>query len=277
MYPIHQIHQERVVTDRQHLNEFSQKYKVAVDVHTAQTSESVPHEPTWNGFMTVQHPGFNQVFRCILKSFSGTRKMAEEEIIKNFLNRYSITQMAQMLCVPESKPWNTLAGGIPVHKIMDTNSKLPYKFGNSSPFLFVDIEGFDTSKGTFQVLTIFDKSDVLYVHPDAITLVTQLLEQKVVVLFDSRLDIKMLKNVNVKLGHVVDIQKHTKKSIGGRYWGLKSLTRWISKVEFSELPLFKKNLEWWTDKKLEQYAVADVVALRLCFEYLSLHKHSSIM
>jgi hypothetical protein len=260
------------MNNRQRLNEFSQKFKVAVNIHIAQTSESVSHDPTWNGFMTVQHPAFSETFRVILKSYTGTKKVAQDKIIELFMETYSIEQMKQVLIFPICKNWSTLASGIQVHKIVDKSSKVPHAFGKSSNFLFVDLEGF--VKNTFQVLTIIDESsDVLYVHPNAVTVVAQLLQEKTVVFFDSRLDIMMLHNVNVQLKNVIDLMKKVQHSIGGRYWGLKTLTSWISKVHYQDLPTFKKkNMEWWTDDTLCKYAVADVVAIRLCYLHLCKHR-----
>ena len=259
--------------NRQQLNEFSQKFKVAMSIHIAQTSVSLPHDPTWNGFMTVQHPAFTEALPVVLKAYTGTKKEAQDKIIELFMETNSIEQMKRMLTFPICKSWSTLASGVQVHKIVDKNSKLPHAFGKSSKFLFVDLEGFVDK--TFQVLTIIDdSSDVLYVHPNAVTVVANLLQEKTVVFFDARLDIIMLHNVNVQLKNVIDLMKKVQHSIGGQYWGLKSLTSWILKVHYQDLPSFRnKNMEWWTDDTLCMYAVADVVAIRLCYLHLCQHRN----
>jgi hypothetical protein len=259
--------------NRQRLNEFSQQFKVAVCIDVAQTSESIQHNPTWNGFMTVQHPAFSETFRVILKSYTGTKKAAHDKIIELFMETYSIEQMKRVLTYSICKAWSTLSSGIQVHKIVEKNSLLPHAFGKSSKFLFVDLEGF--VEKTFQVLTIIDESsDVLYVHPNAVSVVANLLQEKTVVFFDSRLDIKMLRIMNVQLNSVIDLMKKIQHSIGGRYWGLKTLTSWISKVHYTDFPSFKnQNMEWWTDDTLCKYAVADVVAIRLCYLHLCQHRN----
>ena len=249
---------------------FAQKHKLRVQINVFRASSSLlDHLPFWNGFLYVQHPNLPRTFQVTVSLCTGKKKDIEELLSREFVLKYNLDEISKLVsATKQCVPWDSLT-----HEYMILENVIPHGFFSRGKYLFLDLEGFDMKKMTCEMVCIGNGGEnVVLMNPSDIS--NEMFNGKLVIMFDSKLDKKILANYGIIIEKVLDLQEIANKIIGGDHWSLKTLLGFFHKRSFCNLPDLNES-DWWHNTTLKTYACADIVALMKCFDFLRYKKTTS--
>ena len=249
---------------------FAQKHKLCVQIHVFRASSSLlDHSPCWNGFLYVQHPNLPRTFQVTVSLYTGKKKDVEELLAKTFALRYNLDEISKLVAATKQcVPWDSLT-----HDYTILENFVPHGFFSHGKYLFLDLEGFDMKKMTCEMVCIGNGGEnVVLMKPSDIS--NEMFHGHVVIMFDAKLDKKILAAYDITIEKVLDLQEIAKNIIGGDHWSLKTLLGFFYDQSFCNLPNLNES-DWWHNTKLKTYACADIVALMKCFDFLRYKKAAS--
>ena len=248
---------------------FAQKYKLRVHSYVYKTSSSLDHVPMWNGFLYVQHPNLSRLFQITITLCMGKKKDVDELLAKKFASCYSFDEILKLVCVNKPcVPWDELTNGYTT-----IENDIPCEFFSQGKYLFLDLECFNMKTMTCGMVSIGNGSkNVVLIKPCDLS--QEMFHEHTVIMFDAKLDKKILATYGITIENVLDLQEVAKKIIGGDHWSLKTLHGFLYNQTTSNVTDLNES-EWWHNTALKKYACADIVALMKCFDRLRFKKASS--